>query len=106
MPKFRFVVDRVACGTPVPVRLIVCGLPLALSKMDIDPLKFPVVVGVKVTLIVHDALGGSETGAIGQLLVSENGEGGFDTAILLIRRPAAPVFLRRADLKVLVVPTA
>ena len=38
---------------PVPVRLTDCGLPLALSAMVIAPLRVPVAVGVKVTMIVQ-----------------------------------------------------
>jgi len=39
--------------TPIPVRLIICGLLLALSVIVTDPVSVPVVVGVKVTEIVH-----------------------------------------------------
>jgi hypothetical protein len=38
---------------PVPVRLDVCGLLLALSLTLNIPLRIPVWVGVNVTLIVH-----------------------------------------------------
>ena len=51
---------------PVPARLTVCGLPLALSVMLIEPNRDPAAVGVKVTLIVQLELAASEPG---QLLV-------------------------------------
>ena len=44
---------EVTVATPVPVRLIVCGLPAALSVIVTVPGNDPVVVGVNVTLIVH-----------------------------------------------------
>jgi hypothetical protein len=49
--------DKLTVGAPepVPVKLTVCGLPVALSAMLTLPVKVPVVVGVKVTLIVQAA---------------------------------------------------
>jgi len=38
---------------PLPDKLTVCGLPVALSVIDSVPVLVPVVVGVKVTLIVQ-----------------------------------------------------
>jgi hypothetical protein len=40
---------------PVPERLTVCGLPVALSEMVRLPLRVPVAVGVNITLIVQFA---------------------------------------------------
>ena len=56
--KVRLVGDKLTAGAvpddaPVPVRLTVCGLPLALSVTLIVPVWVPVAVGVNVTLIVH-----------------------------------------------------
>jgi hypothetical protein len=47
----EYVPDGVAlpaagAAPPFPVRLIVCGLPVALSTTDNDPLRAPVAVGV------------------------------------------------------------
>ena len=42
-----------AGATPVPVRLTLCGLPLALSVRMRAALRVPLAVGVKVTLIVQ-----------------------------------------------------
>ena len=39
--------------TPLPVRLIFWGLPVALSLMVTLPVRVPVAVGLKVTLIVQ-----------------------------------------------------
>ena len=40
-------------ATPVPAKLAVCGLPLALSVTVSVALRVPVVVGAKVTLIAQ-----------------------------------------------------
>ena len=54
MPKERIVAERLATGQlPVPVRLTVCGLPLALSVMFSEVVRGPEAEGVKVTLIVQ-----------------------------------------------------
>jgi hypothetical protein len=56
LPKERLAAERLATGplpVPVPERLTICGLPLALSVMVTAPLRVPVAVGVKVTLIVQ-----------------------------------------------------
>src|SRR5690242_4652688 len=56
LPKLRFVADRVTAGElPVPVRLTLCGLPLALSVTARVAPRVPAAVGVKVTLIVQFA---------------------------------------------------
>ena len=45
---------KLALGaTPVPVRLTVCGLPVALSVTVMVPGWLPVAVGVKVTVMVQ-----------------------------------------------------
>ncbi len=55
--KVSVVLERVTAGavaaTPVPVRLTLCGLPAALSVIDTVPVRVPVAVGVKVTLMVQ-----------------------------------------------------
>jgi hypothetical protein len=56
--KTKLVGESVTFGpetNPVPVRLIVCGLPGALSVTVIVPVLVPDCVGVKVTLIVQVA---------------------------------------------------
>jgi len=53
--KFFELGARLVTCTPIPLKLTVCGLPLALSVMFSDPLNVPVVAGLKVTEIVHFA---------------------------------------------------
>jgi hypothetical protein len=67
-PKLRYVGTAVACDRPVPVKDAVCGLLLAPSVTVSVPDRFPVVDGVKVTLIVHDLPAASE---LPQLFVCE-----------------------------------
>jgi hypothetical protein len=45
---------------PVPVKLIFCGLLAALSVIVTTPVRVPVTVGVKVTVIVHLLDAGTE----------------------------------------------
>jgi hypothetical protein len=42
-----------AKATPVPLKLTLCGLPVALLVIVIAPVRVPATVGVKVTLIVQ-----------------------------------------------------
>jgi hypothetical protein len=88
----------------VPWRLITCGLPAALSAIEIDPLALPVVRGAKVAVMVQNAFRAREAGERGQLSLSEKGVP--DTVMFVITRGADPVFVRRAECPVLVVPIA
>ena len=46
--------ERPTAGAEVmPVKLTMCGLPAALSVMMMDPVRLPVAVGVKLTLMTH-----------------------------------------------------
>ena len=65
--KTRLVGFNVTPGalvTPVPLKAIVCGLPVALSVRATDAVLEPVALGVKVTLIVQDALAASDAGQL------------------------------------------
>lgn|SRR5579862_1891181 len=53
VPKFSDVGLRLRATAPDPVRLMVCGLLLALSLILTVPVWGPVVVGLKVTVMVH-----------------------------------------------------
>jgi hypothetical protein len=54
LEKVRLVGETLATGAvPVPVKLTVWGLPLALSAMLSAAERDPLAAGVKVTLIVH-----------------------------------------------------
>ena len=52
LPKPRLV-GLNSTTVPVPVRLTVCGLPAALSVIDNVPVRVPLCVGLKVTLMVQ-----------------------------------------------------
>jgi hypothetical protein len=57
LAKVRLELDRLTTGAaalaPVPVSVIVCGVPVALSEMVTEAARAPVAVGVKVTLIAQ-----------------------------------------------------
>src|SRR5437764_9329605 len=79
---------------PLPLRATVCGLPLALSVMLTLALRVPVAVGVKVTLMVQEALAARVLGLMGQVLV-------WAKSALLV--PLKPILLMvRAALPLLV----
>ena len=61
LPKARLVGERLAkAAVPVPERLTVCGLPLALSVMLTEAVRLPLAAGLNVTLIVQLALAATE----------------------------------------------
>lgn len=69
MPKVKLLGDRVTEGdVPVPLRATVCGLPVALSVTETVPLVVPVMVGAKLTLMVHELPAAT---LVPQLFVSE-----------------------------------
>ena len=55
MPKLKLVGEKPVAGAvvPVPASVTVCGLPLALSVTEMEPVREPATVGVKVTEIVQ-----------------------------------------------------
>src|ERR1700675_1087529 len=82
---------------PVPVRLTACGVFAALSAMLRVPLRVPVAVGVKSTLMSQLALGASGDAAA---------QAGFCVTLLGIAQPAvcakhwkSPVVVRPAKLR-------
>jgi hypothetical protein len=61
LPKVRVLRERpTPAEVPVPVRLTVWGLPVALSVNTIEAVRAPAALGVNVTLTVHWADGASE----------------------------------------------
>ena len=61
LPKARLVGERLTrAAVPVPERLTVCGLPLALSVMLSEAVRLPLAEGVNLTLIVQLAPAASE----------------------------------------------
>src|SRR5438046_2161529 len=85
---------RVTVGTvPVPERLTVCGLPVALSLKVRPALRLPAAVGVNVTLMVQLVLAASVEGLMGQLFVWPKSPGFVPPrAMLVIVNGALPVF--------------
>ncbi len=60
-PNERLVGEKLTAGAvPVPARLTICGLLLALSVMVTVPVRVPVAVGVNVTLIAQLAPAATE----------------------------------------------
>jgi hypothetical protein len=87
--KVKEVGERLTTGAvPVPVRLTVCVVGLALSVMVTTPVRVPVAVGLKVTLRVQLALAARLEP---QVLVWEKSP---LAVMLLMLRVALPVLLR------------
>src|SRR5205807_1366794 len=69
LPKSRLVGANPTPGAvPFPLRVMICGLPLASSESDSVPVRAPEAVGVKVTLMVQFAPAGKVAGLVGQAL--------------------------------------
>ena len=86
--KVKEVAERLATGPlPVPVRLTVCVAGLALSAMVTAPVRVPVAVGLKVTLMVQLAFAATLEP---QVLVWEKSP---LTVMLVMLRVALPVLL-------------
>jgi hypothetical protein len=75
-------------NTPVPVKLIVCGLPAPVDDTVIAPVRVPVVVGVNVTVIVQVLFCAN---VVRQSLVWLKSPVAGETAML----PTAPLFAVR-----------
>ncbi len=96
----RLAGERLTAGAvPVPLRLTVCGLLLALSVMVRTPVRVPVAVGVKVTRIEQFAPGATE---LPQVLVWAKSP---LVTMLAIVSGALPVLVSRTVLAALVEPT-
>jgi hypothetical protein len=104
--KVRLGVESPAVGAvPVPIRVMLCGLPLALSGMLTEAVRTPGAVGVKVTLIVQVLEG--VTVALVQvsaLLVKSPGLAPIRVTLEMVKL-AAPVLVRVLLCAELVVPT-
>jgi hypothetical protein len=89
----------------VPDSVTVCGEPAALSVTEMDPLRVPVTVGVKVMLMVQDALGAREPPQVppeGTVLATAKSPDGVMDEMLSV---PVPVFCRVAGTATLVVLT-
>ena len=105
-PKEILVGERVtpAAAVPVPERLTVCGLPVALSVIVTVAVRLPVAAGVKVTLIVQLPPAATE---LPQVLVCAKSLGLVPVmARLEMVKVAVPVLLRVAVCAPLVEATA
>jgi hypothetical protein len=91
---------------PVPVSVIVCGLPVRLSAMLTAAVRVPAAVGLNVTLIEQFALAASVAGLSGQVLVSAK-SGLFVplTVIAVMVNAAVPLLVNVTLCAALVVPT-
>ena len=110
LPKARVAGKKSTRGTvatvPLPVRLILCGLPEALSVTVIDPVRVPAAMGVNVRSIVQLAPGFTTPPLYGQELpVVARAKSPLDP-MLAIESGAAPVLVRVEERTVLVVPTS
>ncbi len=84
---------------PMPVSPTACGLPAALSVIVTSPVRLPVVVGVKVTLIVQLAAGATVPP---QVFVRSKSP--LATMLVMVNR-ALPALVKVTDCGGLVVPT-
>ena len=101
LPKLTLDGDKLtAAGVfPTPVRLTLCGLPLALSVMLSVPVRVPAAAGVKVTLIAQWA---PDATALPQLFVWVKSP---VAVMALMRNAAPPVLVRVTTCAALVVPS-
>ena len=93
LAKVRLVGEMLTAGAvPVPVRLTLWGLPVALSLMASEAARLPGAEGVKVTLIVQLAPAATE---MPQLLVwTKSLAFAPETATLVTPKSALPVLAR------------
>src|SRR2546427_358674 len=109
LPKATLFADNVTAGAmPVPVRVIVCGLPGASSTMFSVALRIPVASGVKLTLIVQLAPGATEPAPLGQVLPAAKAKSAAcaPVMVMLVRfSGASPLLVSVTFCAALVVPT-
>jgi hypothetical protein len=104
LPMFTEVLDKVTAGAvAVPVMLMDWGLPEPLSVTFKVPVRVPVAVGAKVTLMVQVLLTAIGDAAA-QLSVSWKSP--VAPTAVTVKVPDGPVFVRVTDCAELVVPTA
>jgi hypothetical protein len=104
-PKVRLVGDRLTMGgTPVPMRLTVCGLPLELSVRLTAAARDPLAVGLNVTLIEH--LAPAATLDPQPLVCAKSPGLAPVSAMLEMLKAAVPVFVSVTVWAALVEPTA
>ena len=95
LPSAREVADKLTAGAaaaaPVPLSVIVPGLPAALWTMLRDALRGPVATGVNVTEIVHEEAAATEPPDV-QLPATAKSPGLLPPSVMLVSvRAAEPV---------------
>ena len=107
MLKLRLLGLKLTTGVvPLPLKVTVCGLPLALSVMDTLALRLPLALGVKVTLIVQEAPAANVLELLGQVLVWAKSPLLVPVkAMLLMVRAALPLLVNVTACAALVVLT-
>ena len=107
MPKLMLVELKLTTGSiPVPLSDTVCGLPLALSLIEMLALRLPVAVGVKVALMLQVPLTARVAGLIGQVWLGLKSPGLVPPGVMaLMLRGAVPLLVRVTDCAPLVVLT-
>jgi hypothetical protein len=105
LPNVRLVTERLAvAAVPVPVKLTVCGLPAALSKMLTVAVRVPAAVGVNVMLIVQLPPAATE---LPQVVVSGKSPGLSPVTIKLVMpKRVLPLFVKLTVCAGLLVPTS
>ena len=100
--KVRLVGAKLMAGAlmPRPVSEMLCGLPTALSVRVIAPVRVPVAVGLKVTLMMQEAVGAKP---VPQLSVSEKSP--LATIVRLVTARTVLWFVSVTVCAVLEVPT-
>src|SRR5437763_1975739 len=107
LPKLKEVGERLTAGvpvpddTPLPLRLTFCGLPVALSLTVTVPVRVPVVVGLKFTLIVQLVRAASDVPQVPSPARVKSPL----TVMLLIVKVAVPVLVSVENCAMLVIPT-
>ena len=98
LPKLKAAGERLTM-VPLPDSATVCGLLLALSLILTEPVRLPIAVGVKVTLMVHLA---PPARLLPQLFVCAKSP---LVVMLVMLSDTVPVLVRVTGLEALVVPT-
>jgi hypothetical protein len=96
LAKVKLVGERPAIGVvPVPVKLTVCGLFVALSEMVKVAVRLPLAVGVNVTLTVHEPFAATELPHV--LVWAKSPELAPVTAMPVMVKLAFPELVRVTD---------
>src|SRR5689334_9409263 len=109
LPKLKLLGESVTAAgmpmfVPLPVRLTVCGLPMALVEILSEPVRFPVAVGAKVIVIVQEAPAASVAGKLVGQVPPERAKSPLTVMVFRLRLVLAK-FVSEMFWLVLLVPT-